>query len=69
MHVLVTCKYIKDRIKTTEKMWRHHFPHYKSTGLSVAMETTVLIPSAPHPMMLHIKFDQDWPTGFRDIQV
>ena len=19
-------------------------------------------------MMLHIKFDQDWPTGFRDIQ-
>ena len=20
-------------------------------------------------MMLHIKFDQDWPTGFRDIQV
>ena len=23
----------------------------------------------PTPMMLHIKFDQDWPTGFRDIQV
>ena len=21
------------------------------------------------PMMLHIKFDPDWPTGFRDIQV
>ena len=21
------------------------------------------------PMMLHIKYDQDWPTGFRDIQV
>ena len=21
------------------------------------------------PMMLHIKFDQGWPTGFRDIQV
>ena len=20
-------------------------------------------------MMLHIKFDQDWPTGFRDIEV
>ena len=27
-------------------------------GLSVAMETIVLI-----------QFDQDWPTGFRDIQV
>ena len=23
----------------------------------------------PTPMMLYIKFDQDWPTGFRDIQV
>ena len=23
----------------------------------------------PHQMMLHIKFDQDWPTGFKDIQV
>ena len=24
---------------------------------------------SPTPMMLHIKFDLDWPTGFRDIQV
>ena len=24
---------------------------------------------SPTPMMLHIKFDQDWPTGFRDTQV
>ena len=24
---------------------------------------------SPIPMMLHIKFDQDWPTGFRDIQI
>ena len=24
---------------------------------------------SPTPMMLHIKFDQDWPTGFWDIQV
>ena len=24
---------------------------------------------SPTPVMLHIKFDQDWPTGFRDIQV
>ena len=23
----------------------------------------------PDPMMLHIKFDQDRPTGFRDFQV
>ena len=32
MHVLVTCKYKKDWIKTTEKKWRHLFPHYKSRG-------------------------------------
>ena len=24
---------------------------------------------SPPPVMLHIKFDQDWPTGLRDIQV
>ena len=24
---------------------------------------------SPTPLMLHIQFDQDWPTGFRDIQV
>ena len=41
------------------------------------MESRVWIQSAqktlcslsPTPVMLHIKFDQDWPTGFRDIQV
>ena len=61
---------------TTEKRWRHHFPHYKSMGVSVAMETNfdpicpkTLCRLSPTPMMLHIKFDQDWPTGFRDIQV
>ena len=32
MHVLVTCKYKKDRIKSNQEMWRHHFPHYKSIG-------------------------------------
>ena len=30
MHVLVTCKYKRIGSKTTEKRWRHHFPHYKS---------------------------------------
>ena len=23
----------------------------------------------PTPVMLHIKFDQDWPAGLRDIQI
>ena len=51
------------RSKTTEKRWRHHFPLYKS----ICPKT--LCSLSPTPMMLHIKFDHDWPTGFRDIQV
>ena len=64
MHVLVTCKYKKGQIKS---QW----------GLSVAMDTRVFIQSTSnqyaaftHPsVMLHIKFEQDWPTGLRYIQV
>ena len=43
-------------------------------GVSVAMTTIVLMESAPKPntshspipLMLHIKFDQDWPTDRGD---
>ena len=53
------------------------FPIISQWELSVAMVTRVLVQSVPKPyaafpptpVMLHIKFDQDWPTGFRDIQV
>ena len=63
--------------KDTEKRWRHHFPHYKSMGAfcchghqsfdPICLKT--LCSLSPPTVMLHIKFDQDWPTGFRDIQV
>ena len=63
------------RSKATEKRWRHHFPHYKSMGAfcchghqsfdPICLKT--LCSLSPSPVMLHIKFDQDWPTG--DIQV
>ena len=53
------------------------FSHYKSMGAfcchgnqsfdPICLKT--LRSLSPTPMMLHIKFDQDWPTGFRDIQV
>ena len=78
MHVLITRKYKKDRIKNNrEKMETSFSPIISQWGLSVAMETTVLIQSGPKtlcsfsptPVMLHIKFDQDWPTRFRDTQV
>ena len=56
---------------------RHHFPHYKSMGAfcchghqnfdPICLKT--LCSLSPPTVMLQIKFDQDWPTGFRDIQV
>ena len=36
MHVIITCKYENDRIKTAEKTWQHRF---SIITLSVAMET------------------------------
>ena len=53
------------------------FPHYKSMGAFcchgnqrfVAICPKTLCSLSPTQVMLHIKFDQDWPTGFRDIQV
>ena len=63
--------------KATKKKWRHHFPHYKSMGAfcyhghqnfdRICLKT--LCSLSPPLVMLHIKFDQDWTTGFRDIQV
>ena len=76
MHVLVTCKYTKDRIKNNQEGGGFVFPIISQWGLAVAMETSfdpicpkTLYSLSPTPVMLHIKFDQDWPTGFRDIQV
>ena len=63
-------------LKATKKRWRHHFPHYKSMGAfcchghqsfdPICLKT--LCSLSPSQVMLHIKFDHDWPTGLRDIQ-
>ena len=63
--------------KTTEKRWRHHFPHYKSIWAFCCHGNQsydpicpkILSSLSPTQMMPHIKFDQDWPTSFRDLQV
>ena len=62
--------------KATEKKWRHHFPHYTSMRAfcchghqscdPICLKT--LCSLSPPPVTLHIKFDQDWLTGLRDIQ-
>ena len=63
--------------KGTEKRWRNHFSHYKSIGDfcchghqsfdPICLKT--LCSLSPTSVMLHIKSNQDWPTGLRDIQV
>ena len=69
MHVLVTCKYKKDGIKKQPRKGGDIvFPIISQWGLFVAMETRVLIQSAPKPYAA-FPTPQDWPTGFRDIQV
>ena len=69
MHVLVSCKYKKDRIKNNQDII---FPIISQWGPyqsfdPICPKTLCSLP--PTTMMLHMKFDQDWPTGFRDIQV
>ena len=52
--------------KTTEKRWRHHFPHYKSMGAFCCHGNQGFYPICPKtlcrlsptPMMLQIKFDR-----------
>ena len=77
MHALITCKYKKDRIKNNQEKVETSFSHYKSMGAfcchgnqsfdPICPKTLCSLP--PNPMMLHMKFDQDRPTGFRDFQV
>ena len=77
MPVLVTSKFEKDLIKTTEKLWRHRFPYYKSIGAFCYHRnhsfdpicTKILCSHSPTQVMIHIKFVQDWPTGLKDIQI
>ena len=63
MHVLITCKYKRTRTKTTEKRWRHGFPHYKSMGAFCCHGNqsfhpicpNILCSLSPTPVMLQIK--------------
>ena len=65
--------------KTTEKRWRHLFPHCtcKWLGAFPCHGNQSIDPICPKALsslsptlgMLHIEFDQDWQTGLRDIQV
>ena len=72
---LVICKSDEDPIKNEDTIDRA-FPHYKSLGAFGCHGNQSFDPICPKtlhslsptPMMLYIKFDQDWSTGLRDIQ-
>ena len=68
MPVLVTSNFDDDWIKNEQASMETPFSHYKSRGLIQSASKHYAAFSYP-PVMLHIKFDQDWPTGLRDIQV
>ena len=76
MHVLITGKYKTIGSNRTEISWMHRFPHYKSMGAFCCHGNhsfnlicpKTLCSLSPSRVMLHIKFDKDWPTGFRDIK-
>ena len=77
MHVLVTCKYKKDRIKNNREKVATSFPHYKSMGAFCCHGNQSFNPICPKtlcslcptPEMLLIKFDYNWPTGLGGIIV
>ena len=39
------------------------------TRVLIQSASNIMQPHSPTPVMIHIKFDQDWPTGLRGIQV
>ena len=80
----ICIKFQHPRCSCSWEIFDTNFPMYWSeTWKQVAQRATIahlspmcqvnlprnLMQPFPTPMMLHIKFDQDWPTGFRDIQV
>ena len=67
---LVTCKFDKDLIKNEIAIIQTTFsPIISQWELLVAMETSFDRLWPKSPMMMHMKFEQDWPTCLRDIQV
>ena len=67
----------KNKSKMKELEWSQDFPHYNPMGAicchgnqsSDPILPKTLCSQSPTPMMLLMKFDYDWPAGFRDIHI
>ena len=77
MHVLFPARIKMIGSKNNREMVETPFSPYKSMGAFCCHGHQSFDPNclktlwrlSLHPVMLHIKFDQDWPTGLRDIEV
>ena len=74
---LLPARIKKNRSKMKELEWSQDFPHYNPMGAicchgnqsSDPIWPKTYCSQSPNPLMLLMKFDYDWPAGFRDIHV
>ena len=74
---LLPARIKKNKSKMKELEWSQDFPHYNPMGAICChgnQSSDPILPKtqcskSPIPMMLLMKFDYDWPAGFRDIHV
>ena len=75
--VLLSARMKKIHSKMKVLGWSQDFPHYNPMGAICCHGNQSSDPNlpktscsqSPTPMMLLMKFDYDWPAGFRDIHV
>ena len=73
----LSASFMKIRSKMKTLSIGQHFSHYKlmgDIGFRENQSFDLICPKtqcslSPTPIMFHIKVDQDWPTGLRDIRV
>ena len=74
---LLLARIKKNKSKMKELEWSQDFPHYNPMGAicchgnqsSHRIFPKTSCSQSPTPMVLLMKFDYDWPAGFRDIHV
>ena len=74
---LLPARIKKNESKMKKLEWSQDFPHYNPMGAICCHESQssdLILPKTScnqshTPMMLLMKFDYDWPAGFRDIHV
>ena len=74
---LLPARIKENKSKMKELEWSQDYPHYNPMGAICCHGNQSSDPiwpktkcsQSPTPMMLLVKFDYDWPAGFKDIHV